>query len=137
MGRTNVIRAFPSETILDIMEKIRDARGIPVDGQRIIYGGRQMEVARTLRGYHIKNGSTVTLVLRLRGGKPVILLYPSVPLDVTVTLELSPLWSFSALYPKPASNNRLQEALEPEVSLLAVPFETLKKLDVRCRCAPK
>lgn len=123
-GKTYTILTFPGETVRTIKEKIRDIYGAPPDLQRLIYAGRQLEDGTTLCEYNIENLSDLLLVLRLRGDKPVILLYPSAPLDATVALELSPLWSFSALYPKPPSSKLQQEALEPEVSLLTVSSET-------------
>ncbi|CAN0133014.1 unnamed protein product [Ectocarpus sp. 13 AM-2016] len=96
-GKTHIIRAFPSETVLDIKDKSERAEDIPVDQQRLLYHGKQLEDDLTLRHYNIQNGSTLHRVLRLCGGKMVILLYPPAPVDTTVTLELSPLWSFSAL----------------------------------------
>lgn len=86
------------------MEILHQA-GFPVDQQRLIFAGNQLEDERALHDYHkITNGSTILLMLKLRGGKPVILLYPPAPLDATVEVQLNPLWSFSALYPRPPPN---------------------------------
>ena len=124
MGTTFTVKAFLAETVLDFKNKVQDHQGIPSDEQRLIFGGTQLEDGRILRDCHIRNGCTLHLVLKLRGGKPVILLYPPAPLDATVALELSPVWSFSALYPKPASTNLQQAVSDPEVSLLIAPFES-------------
>eukprot|EP00752_Nemacystus_decipiens_P004030 g3691.t1 len=114
-GETIIIRASPGTFVEDFKQKVQDVRGYPPEEQRILYVGKQLEDRRTLSYYKISNHSTLHLILRLRGGKPVILLYPPAPVDATVTLELSPLWSFSALYPKPPSSKFQQAVMDPEL----------------------
>lgn len=124
-GKTIPITAFPGETLLKIKEKIQDKEGISPDQQRLVHSGKITEDAKTLRDCNVQNGSTVHLVLKL--GKPVILLYPPAPLDATVELELSPLWTLSTLYPKPPSSKLEQtSASDPEVSLAMVTCKACK-----------
>ncbi len=50
--------------------------------------------------YTIHRGSIIHFVLRLRGGKPVIYLFPPTPIpDATVSVTLVPQWSFTHVYP--------------------------------------
>ncbi|KAI0319902.1 hypothetical protein OF83DRAFT_1239957 [Amylostereum chailletii] len=60
-----------------------------------------MEDRRTLHDSNVHNESTIWVVLRLTGGKPIIYLFPPrLIVDASVVLGLTPSWSFSAVYPK-------------------------------------
>ena len=69
-GKNITLDIDDSTTIGNIKEKIRDKEGIPVDQQRIVYNGKQLEDDQTVGNYNIGNESTLHLVLRLRGGMP-------------------------------------------------------------------
>lgn len=66
-GKTFQIAILSSKTILDLKTAVRYLSQIPVDEQRLIYAGRQLEDGRTLADYNLQNQSTIHLVSRVRG----------------------------------------------------------------------
>ena len=56
------------DTVTALKESISAQEGIPVDQQRLIYRGVQLQGTRTLADYHLKGGETLHMNLRLRGG---------------------------------------------------------------------
>ncbi|KAF7256140.1 hypothetical protein EG68_07009 [Paragonimus skrjabini miyazakii] len=62
------LRVSPAETIMSIKSKIQRAEGIPVTQQHLIWQDGELDDHRRLRDYSISGGSTIRLVLGLRGG---------------------------------------------------------------------
>lgn len=56
----------------DLKRRISESEGIPVDDQRLVFEGKQLENGRMLSGYGIKHDSTIYLILKLRGGKTTL-----------------------------------------------------------------
>ena len=56
-------------TIEEVKETINSRDGIPVNQQRLIYQGKQLDNDQTLSDYNIQENSTIHLVLQVKGGE--------------------------------------------------------------------
>ncbi len=66
-GYTFTIEIYSFDTIETLKYKIFIKYYIPIDLQRLIYKGKQLEDRYKLKDYNIKKEDTLTLAERLRG----------------------------------------------------------------------
>ena len=57
----------PNDSIANLKSMIKVKKGFPVDEQRIVFNGRNLEDDRTVSDYNIQDKSTLNLVLRVPG----------------------------------------------------------------------
>ncbi|KAL2124529.1 hypothetical protein VTJ04DRAFT_894 [Mycothermus thermophilus] len=68
-GKEIELNVDGSDTVHKIKELVEEKEGIPPAQQRLIFGGKQMVDDKTADDYNLEGGSTLHLVLALRGGQ--------------------------------------------------------------------
>ena len=66
-GKHITIEINQNETVISLKKLIEKQEGIPIDQQSFIFAGKQLEDEVPLNLYDIEEGSTLHLIIRLRG----------------------------------------------------------------------
>lgn len=69
-GKTITLDVKPTDTIQDIMDKIRAKEGLDFTRHRLRFVCSLMDPTRSLSDYHVSKGSNLYLSFSLRGGAP-------------------------------------------------------------------
>lgn len=68
IGRSIEILITHQMSIEEIKMKVQDILGIPLDQQRLIFSGKELNDSKVAGMYNIAENANISLVLRLRGG---------------------------------------------------------------------
>ena len=68
-GKTIALEVQETDIVESVKAMIQDKEEIPSNTQRLVFNGKQLEDWRTLSNYNIQQGSTLLLVLSLKGRK--------------------------------------------------------------------
>jgi len=67
-GKSITMSLNPDMLVRDVKQKVFEVEQIPIEQQRLVYQGKQLEDNMQLKNYDIADNACLHLVLRLRGG---------------------------------------------------------------------
>lgn len=70
-GSTAALDVNLSDTVQSVKARLRDRAGIPVDQQRLVYAGKQLDDNHSLAACNVAAGATLNHVVTLRGGMEI------------------------------------------------------------------
>ena len=70
-GRSYTVWVSRGNTVSDLKGKFQDVEGTPVDQQRLVFNGQQLEDDHPLEEYRIDAYSTIHFMLRVQSGSPM------------------------------------------------------------------
>ncbi|XP_062890478.1 polyubiquitin-like [Mobula hypostoma] len=68
-GKTSTYDVMPSESVQKFKARVHRREGVRPEQQRLVYEGKQLEDGRLLSAYNITPRTTISLLLRLGGGR--------------------------------------------------------------------
>ncbi|KAH0795028.1 Ubiquitin family protein [Histomonas meleagridis] len=97
-GKCYTFYVTSDEKVIELKGRTAFIQGYPPQDHRLAHFGRQLENEQTLGECNVVSGSIIYVFQRLRGGKPVIYIYPKERIDVNVKVNIK--GKFTCTYPK-------------------------------------
>ena len=129
-GQTITVRATPHDTVADMKQKIFEQEGIPVDRQRMIFVGEQLNDNHRFLDYRIEHESAVHLVFRSGQGFQIFVRSHN---DRTMVFECQPTTTIEKVKEKV----REREGLHVDIQQLSFEGEILDNHSTVQECGLK